>query len=127
MARNEQVSVEDVDRHYSKAHERKYTPAPRPTVNTNSTSGGSTHNTSYSKTNVNPSAGNVLRVIALVFMIISCIGFIWMVVPAFWMIPMTLYLGSCIKNNKPIGMGFKLGILFLVNPISGILLLVDPS
>ncbi|MCR5185171.1 MAG: hypothetical protein K6C32_03725 [Bacilli bacterium] len=124
MARNEQVSVEDVDRHYSKAHERKYTPAPRPTTTNTGHTSGPTHSTSSSSSNIDVDGKQALRAIALVFMIISCIGFVWMVVPAFWMIPMTLYYGSCVKKKYEVGFGFKIATLFLVNPISGILMLI---
>ena len=107
----------------------------------------------------NNSTNKTLGTIALVFMIISCVGVgisaivslfapsvmaemlagygeeititaatgivyaICSLIPLAWILPMTISVSKKLKNNQPIGVGFKVCTLLFVSMISGILLL----
>ena len=78
------------------------------------------------KTNNVQSTSNsnaTLGTIAKVFMIISTVILGLYIIPLAWMLPMTLNLSKKLKNNEPIGTGFKVCILLFVSSIAGILLL----
>ena len=47
----------------------------------------------------------------------------FLLVPIIWCIPMTVILAKKLKNNKPIGVGFKVCTLIFVSLVSGIVLL----
>lgn len=75
-------------------------------------------------------AGNVTRnsgtVTAIkVFMILSTIFYGLYIIPLAWCIPMTVVYFKKVKNNQPIGTGFKVCTLLFVNLIAGILMLTD--
>lgn len=62
---------------------------------------------------------------AKVFMIISCISMGWMIIPLFWLIPMTCKISNREKNNEKLSTGFKVCVLLFANVLSGIFLLCD--
>ena len=67
----------------------------------------------------------VLQMAAFILMIIStvCVG--WTLIPLAWCIPMTVSYYNSIKQGRPVSMALKICTLIFVNPISGILMLVD--
>ena len=82
-----------------------------------------------------------LQTAAKVFMILSCvfyglIGFAYILIgisnilvfvlaPFLWSVPMTVSYCNAIKNNRPVGVGFKICTLLFVDFIAGILMLCD--
>lgn len=67
----------------------------------------------------------IIRTIAKVFMLLSCIGCGFFIIPLLWMIPMTVHYWKSVDNNTPVTLGFKICSLIFVNPISGVLMLCD--
>ncbi len=66
-----------------------------------------------------------LATAAKVLMILSCIFMGLYIIPLAWCLPMTISYSRKIKNNEPIGTGFKVCTLLFVNTIAGILMLCD--
>ncbi len=64
---------------------------------------------------------------AKVFMVLGTIvmGLIGYLIPLAWCIPMTVSYFKRVKNNLPIGTGFKVCSLLFVSQIGGILMLCD--
>ncbi len=86
-------------------------------------------------TNFCPTCGNAsgfvakkddtLITVAKVFMILSCVGVGWTLIPLCWMIPMTVSLFNKAKTGEPITTGFKVCTLLFVSLVAGICLLCD--
>ena len=56
---------------------------------------------------VQPAGTSVIKTIAKVFMLLSCIGMgIWLI-PLAWTVPMTAVYWNRVKNHQPVGTGFK--------------------
>ena len=70
---------------------------------------------------------STMQTIALVFMIISCVGYGMFLIPLAWTIPMTISYSNKIKNGEEITIGFKICCLLFVSLIAGILMLCDSS
>ena len=68
-----------------------------------------------------------LQTAAKVFMIISCIFTGLWLFPLLWTVPMTVSYCNAIKNNRPVGVGFKICTLLFVNLLAGIFMLCDRS
>lgn len=60
-----------------------------------------------------------------VFMIIGCVLMAYMIIPLIWTIPMTVVYFNKVKNNKPVGTGFKVCTLLFVSFIAGIIMLCE--
>ena len=60
-----------------------------------------------------------------VFLILSCIGSAFSLIPLCWMIPMTVHYFRAVKGHRPVGVGFKVCTLLFVSLIAGILMLCD--
>lgn len=64
-------------------------------------------------------------------MVISAVAIIFICVfacfPLAWILPMTVHYCRAIKNNRPVGIFFKICTLIFVNLIAGILMLIDQS
>ncbi len=85
-----------------------------------------TTNPTYSTNQPSKSTSNTadtLGTIAKILMIISTVLTGFYLIPLCWMLPMTIILCNKLKNNEPIGLGFKICILLFANTIAGILLL----
>lgn len=66
----------------------------------------------------------LVKEIAFVFMILSCICWGFIIIPLFWMIPMTIhYYNNCIKLKRPTTMFFKVCTLLFCNIISGLIMI----
>lgn len=74
-------------------------------------------------TNKKSSDSSGLKTAAKVFMIIGCVFSGLYLITLAWTIPMTINYCNKIKNNEPIGTGFKVCSLLFVNLIAGILML----
>ncbi len=86
-------------------------------------------------------AGNTLRTIAKIFMLISCgmwavvfliylalttiLACLISLIPLSWIIPMTVVYWKKVAHHQPVGTGFKVCTLLFVNTIAGILMLCD--
>ena len=68
---------------------------------------------------------NGLQTAAKILMIIGTVLMGLYVIPLAWCIPMTVTYCNKIKNNEPIGTGFKVCCLLFVSLIAGILMLCD--
>ena len=69
---------------------------------------------------------STLKTVALVFMILSCIGgALCFLIPLAWILPMTISYNRKINNHEPVSIGFKVCTLIFVSLIAGILMLVD--
>ena len=66
-----------------------------------------------------------LQIVAKVFMIISTVVCGFFLIPLCWMVPMTVHYSHCIREGRPVGIGFAICSLIFVNTISGILMIVD--
>ena len=73
---------------------------------------------------VNQNSNEGLDIAIKIFMILSCVAWAFFIIPLAWIIPMTVVASNKMKNNEPIGTGFKICTLIFVNTIAGILLLV---
>ncbi len=58
-----------------------------------------------------------------VFMILSCVFSVFIIVPLFWMIPMTIVSWKKMDQMQPLGLAFKICTLLFVGIIPGILML----
>lgn len=68
---------------------------------------------------------STLKLVAKVFMILSCVAFAVTIIPLCWMIPMTISYCNKIKAHEPISLEFKICTLIFINSIAGILMLCD--
>ncbi len=66
---------------------------------------------------------DTMEIVIKVFLILSCVGMGWMVIPLVWCIPITVTIFKRFKNNEPISTGLKVCTLLLVNMVAGICLL----
>lgn len=62
---------------------------------------------------------------AKIFMIITCVGTGWLIIPLAWLIPMTCRISKRQKDNEKLSTGFKICVLLFANIVAGILLLCD--
>lgn len=67
---------------------------------------------------------NVYKLIIKILMIISCIATGLALIPLIWKIPMTMHACRKLKNNEPMGVGFKVCVLIFVSRVAGIMLLL---
>ena len=72
-----------------------------------------------------PAKSSGLSTAAKIFMIIATVVQGIYILPLAWCLPMTLSYCKKVKNNQPIGIGFKICSLLFVNTIAGILMLCD--
>ena len=68
---------------------------------------------------------SVLQTLANIFMILSCIFNAILILPLFWMIPMTVSYNSRVRRNEEIGLTFKICTLLFVNILAGIFMLCE--
>lgn len=71
------------------------------------------------------SQDRVLRLIAFILNIISCVGWAWLIIPLAWMIPMTVISWGIYKGTRANTVAFGVCTLIFVDLISGILLLIS--
>lgn len=71
------------------------------------------------------SQDRVLRLIAFILNIISCIGWCWLIIPLAWMVPMTVISWGIYKGTRANTVAFGVCTLIFVDLISGILLLIS--
>ena len=64
-----------------------------------------------------------LAVASKIFLILGCIVQGWLLIPLAWCLPITIAVCNRMKNNEPVGVGFKVCVLIFVSVIGGILLL----
>ncbi len=74
---------------------------------------------------VNDDGKETIRLIARVFMIISCVTVGWSLIPLIWMIPMTVSYWKACEQKRDVSVAFKICTLIFVNTIAGILMLCD--
>lgn len=72
-----------------------------------------------------PQDASTMRIVAKIFMIISCVVTALWLIPLCWTIPMTVVYSKKIHSHQHVGTGFKVCCLLFVNTISGILMLCD--
>jgi len=67
-----------------------------------------------------------MKIAIKVFLIIGCVSSAaFYLIPLAWTIPMTVHYFNSLKDNKPVGTGFKVCTLLFVSMIAGILMLCD--
>lgn len=71
------------------------------------------------------SQDRILRLIAFILNIISCISTAWLIIPLAWMVPMTVYSWNLYRGKRANTTAFGVCTLIFVNLVSGILLLVS--
>ncbi len=71
------------------------------------------------------SQDRVLRLIAFILNIISCVGWAWLIIPLAWMIPMSVHCWGVYQGTKPNTVAFGVCTLIFVTVVGGILLLVS--
>lgn len=74
-----------------------------------------------------PAQESTMKLIAKIFMLISCILMGFYLIPLAWTIPMTVSYWHSVKEHRPVGVGFKVCSLLFVSLIAGILMLCDRS
>lgn len=67
----------------------------------------------------------ILRLIAFILNIISCVGCAVLIVPLAWMVPMTVRSWGIYKGTRPNTIAFGVCTLIFLDLISGILLLIS--
>ena len=72
-----------------------------------------------------PTKTTELKYIIKVFLIIGCVINGLYLLPLCWTIPMTVHYFNSVRDNKPVGVGFKVCSLLFVSLIAGILMLCD--
>lgn len=82
---------------------------------------GSANGTGYA----NQGETSQLKTAAKVLMIIGTILLGLYIIPLAWCLPLTMMYCDKIKNNQPIGVGFKVCCLLFVNTVAGVLMLCD--
>ncbi len=70
---------------------------------------------------------NILKTVAKIFMLITCITTGWALIPLCWTVPMTVKYWNDVKLGRPTSTAFKVCTLLFVNTIAGILMLCDNS
>ena len=86
---------------------------------------GCATDTAATATAATSDTSSTLKTIAKIFMILGCIAYGWCLIPLCWTIPMTVHYFNSVKNNQPVGLGFKVCSLLFVNLVAGILMLCD--
>ena len=76
---------------------------------------------------VQPAQTSAIKIVAKVFMLISCILSGFWIIPLAWGIPMTVIYWNRLKNHQPVGVGFKVCTLIFVSLVAGILMLCDET
>lgn len=71
------------------------------------------------------SKDSILRLIAFILNLLTCIGACWLLIPLAWCIPMTVYSWRLYKGTRPNSTAFAVCTLIFVDIISGILLLIS--
>ena len=71
------------------------------------------------------SQDRVLRLIAFILNIISCVGWAWLIIPLAWMIPMSVHCWGVYQGTKPNTVAFGVCTLIFVTVVGGILLFVS--
>lgn len=71
------------------------------------------------------SENSTLKTVIKVFMVLGTILMAFGIIPLIWTIPMTVHYFHCVRDGKPVGIGFKICTLLFVSLIGGILMLVD--
>lgn len=66
-----------------------------------------------------------MRLAAFVLCLISTILFGFSIIPLAWCIPMTMYVYEYYKGERDLSLAFMICTLIFVNPIAGILLLIE--
>lgn len=67
-----------------------------------------------------------VRIVAKVFMIIGCIiSAFELLIPLCWTIPMTVHYCRAVRENRPVGVGFKVCSMLFVSLVGGICMLCD--
>lgn len=67
-----------------------------------------------------------IRLIAFIFMILSCVSYGVFLIPLIWLVPMTIKVYNAYKDTTyELSVGFKVCTLLFCNFVSGILLLCD--
>ena len=74
-----------------------------------------------------PQETSGLATAAKIFMIISTVIMGLYLIPLAWCLPMTISYNKKIKNNQPIGIGFKICCLLFVSVPAGIFMLCDKN
>ena len=72
-----------------------------------------------------PASPSTLATVAKIFMILGTVFNGIYILPLIWCIPMTVHYNKCIKEGKPVSVGFKVCALLFVSLIGGILMLCD--
>lgn len=70
---------------------------------------------------------STLRTVALIFMIIGCVGLASTIIGLFWSIPMTIHYYKACQENRKCGIAFKVCSLIFVSLIAGVLMLIDEN
>ncbi|MCH5171796.1 MAG: hypothetical protein J1F31_03060 [Erysipelotrichales bacterium] len=60
-----------------------------------------------------------------VLLIISCVALGWMIIPLFWLIPVTVHYFHAVRDHRPVSTAYKVCVLLFINMLAGILMLVD--
>ncbi|MCH5154620.1 MAG: zinc-ribbon domain-containing protein [Clostridiales bacterium] len=66
-----------------------------------------------------------MKSIAKVFLVIGCVLNGFYLLSLCWTIPMTVHYFNSVKQNKPVGTGFKVCCLLFVSLVAGILMLCE--
>ena len=72
-----------------------------------------------------PAGPSTLATVAKIFMIIATVLSAAAIIPLFWCIPMIIHYNKCLKDGKPVSVGFKVCTLLFVSLIAGVLMLCD--
>ena len=73
----------------------------------------------------NKSNSETLKLITKIFMVIGCVVSGIYLIPLCWTIPMTIHYFKSVKENRKVGIAFKICSLLFVNLIAGILMLCE--
>ena len=68
---------------------------------------------------------STLKTVIKVFMVLGTILMAFGIIPLIWAIPMTVHYFNCVRDGRPVGIGFKVCSLLFVSLIGGILMLID--
>ncbi len=74
---------------------------------------------------VKSKSASTFQTLAKVFMIIGTIISGFLILPLAWCLPLTIIYCNKIKNNQPVGIGFKVCSLLFVSLLGGIFMLCD--
>ena len=67
----------------------------------------------------------VLRLIAKILMVLTCVATGFFLIPLCWTVPMTVKYWRAVDRGTPVSVAFKVCTLIFVNTIAGILMLCD--